>query len=73
MGAFRYCRCEHPLPKPTPREDLIEDQICPGCGEHQRSVQSRDEWIVELWEEIQEMNKSIACINAGLAPFRKLR
>ena len=51
MSAFRYCEdCEHPLEKPTPREDLFDGQNCPSCGALQSRYMSEAEWIVDLWE-----------------------
>lgn len=54
MGAFKYCiECDHPLSKPTPREDLIDGQVCPGCGKVEKDYMTIAEWIVEAFEEIE--------------------
>ena len=59
MGAYRYCDCNHPLPKPTVNQDLIDGQICPGCGDRLNQDQSCEEWLVELAERLDNMEKYI--------------
>jgi len=55
---YRYCdnkECDMPLPKPTPREDLLEGgSICPHCETIQDPVLTLAEWFVELYEEFHE-------------------
>ena len=53
MGAYRYCECSHPLPKPTAREDLLDGQYCPGCGAEQQTDKGPREWIVDLDERLE--------------------
>ena len=45
--------------KPTPREDMIDGQICPLCGHSHMHHLSEMEWIIDLWDDLQEIkNKS---------------
>ncbi len=53
MGAFRYCiKCQEALPKPTPRQDLIDGAYCPYCSQLQPPVSHTEEYLVELLEAL---------------------
>ena len=69
MGAFRYCRkCESPLGKPSPLEDLIEGQGCPNCDTCQPNIYTKEEWIIEAFDEIEKLKEELAKIrNSGFA------
>ena len=56
MGYYHYCwNCKEGLPEPTPREDLLDGgQKCPSCGKRQDQQKIIEEWIVELYENMQE-------------------
>lgn len=73
MGAFRYCiHCDSPLPKPDPLEDLLESQICRFCKKSQPNLFSREEWIIEAFEEIKELKNQIRkSNNNGFAKLSK--
>lgn len=59
MGAFRYChKCEASLGPPTPREDLLDGQLCPRCGTKQPQCKSIEEWLVELFEDIELLKEA---------------
>jgi len=60
MSAFRYCEeCDTGMDKPTPLQDLIEGQACPACGHLHFNFFSRDEWIVDLFDELAELRSDV--------------
>ena len=60
MGAFRYCRkCDAPLSRPTVQEDLIDGQTCSSCGQQQPNVYDINEWVIEAFDEIENLKKII--------------
>ena len=63
MGSYRYCRnddCGSGLREPTAREELYEGgQVCPYCGVTQHTIKTIEEFVVELFEEIEELKKEI--------------
>jgi len=56
--SFRYCdNCSCGLPAPTPYEDLGEGQECPKCETCQEQFFTTEEWVVMLWDMIQELKE----------------
>ncbi len=61
MGSFRYCiHCDAPLRKPDALEDLIESQLCSSCCKPQPTLFSSEEWIIEAFDEIKELEKKFS-------------
>ncbi|MCK5610394.1 hypothetical protein KAR91_51450 [Candidatus Pacearchaeota archaeon] len=64
MGAFKYCpKCEYPLDKPTPREDLIDGQEYPSCDNVEKGCMTPEEWIVDLFDELEELREPCTYCN----------
>ena len=63
MGSYRYCKnddCGNGLREPTAREELLEGgQECPYCGVKQRTIKTIEEFVVELFEEIESLKEVI--------------
>ncbi len=52
---YGYCdKCGCELKAPTAREDLIEGQLCPKCGNTIANQKPIEYWLVELYEQIEE-------------------
>jgi len=60
MGAYKYCtECDAPLQPASPRDDLIDGQTCPNCGKTQHQEKSLNEWVVDLYEELEELKNDL--------------
>ena len=57
MGSYRYCEyCERGLSEPTAREELLEGgQECPHCGKKQYTIKTIEEFVIELFERLEEL------------------
>lgn len=70
---YKYCensKCPgNGLVKPTIREDLLEGgQICPVCDTVQSQHMTVEEWLVELYESVEEFvnNREFTGLYKGL-------
>lgn len=53
--SYRHCHnCDCELDKPTIQKDLIDGQTCPMCSYTMPQDQSVEEWLVELWEKVND-------------------
>ena len=71
MGAYKYCDCNAPLSKPTPREDLLEGQICTSCGNIYKGHMRIEEWLVELYEEVGELQGKVERQRKAISRLRE--
>lgn len=73
MGAYRYCLfCNVALQRPTPEEDLSEHgQQCYSCDRYQPRTQTRDEWLIEAFSRIEELEKEVNTLKLRLKLRKK--
>jgi hypothetical protein len=77
MGAYRYCvnpKCDggNGLPKPDVEDDLITGSSCPHCGTEQPQARSVEEWLIEAFDRILELEKEVKELKSRTRPFKKL-
>ncbi|MCP3017415.1 hypothetical protein [Cupriavidus basilensis] len=69
MGAWAYCShpgCEQGLSKPTGREAIEGEQYC-ADGHRNHASMTRDEYVVELSERVEELESEVATLSVLLA------
>lgn len=47
-----YCKCGHGLDRPTPRQVLLKDYVCPNCGEDNNGHVSDGEAVLDLFDSL---------------------
>lgn len=64
MGSFRYCpHCERGHGKPTVRQDLIEwNRITCKCGNVLPQYMNEKEWIIDLSDQIEWLEKILGVV-----------
>jgi len=61
--AYRHCvnsKCDgNGLDKPDVEDDLITGSSCPHCGTEQPRALSLEEWVVEAFDRIKELEEEV--------------
>lgn len=47
-----YCKCGHGLDRPTPRQVLLKDCVCPNCGADNNGHVSDGEAVLDLFDSL---------------------
>lgn len=70
MGYWAYCRhpgCFEPVPEPTIREVIADEQYC-ADGHKNLATMSRDDVLLELVERIEALEAEVAALRQQPLP-----
>lgn len=68
MSAWAYCgKCGQGFDKPTPREIVEDERVCPNCGHGQNPRVTKAEYLIDLGERLEELEAEVKRLNTIIA------